>query len=569
MATRPPRTPNPETPELEEPVRAGAGNVPPDPPEVDGGDGRPAGTARDPLTVRLSLPSEDPRAERELALWRLIEFSTERLSYGNYARFLDSILQPFDDVHLWRGVEAREPHFKRDSAFPRPYSVYGSDAYDLLRGATSVFLMHEVGRLGDRDLLAPQNRLEELEEKAFLDATVLLEPSRQDYENRAAKDLDVRVLPYVQLILQKLAELPIKREFVLGTGEHEERARRQYGILRGRVDTPAMIELIWSYWYEQGMLNQTMNAIALRFQNKRSAALPDTLLHLALDPVRPLSSLMWGWIQDEGSRLTLARRAYEYDQEYGLTLAGKAVPTTESADRRGNFIECFHNLLRECVSFYKLRDNLTVRPDGFPLLNSITDMHLLLAAGANNSYGGLPWTARHEMMVMQWLLARPEFREFLAGRLMMPYAEPWMDRVDTMRMLQRWGDPSITSFHYLAHYGEKILLSFRWGNWSEIHDPGTAAAWADNWRPAVQTYVHHYRRVTGVDLGIESVDGRDGGDRYLQPSILLLRRLAEQRNMTLPPPASLAALSAPEPRRMASQPSAGVARAQLPGSGRT
>ena len=140
-------------------------------------------------------------------------------------------------------------------------------------------------------------------------------------------------------------------------------------------------------------------------------------------------------------------------------------------------------------------------------MNSITDMHLLLAAGANNFYGGLPWTARHEMMVMQWLLARPEFREFLAGRLMMRYAEPWMDRVDTMRMQQRWGDPSITSFHYLAHYGEKILLSFRWGNWSEIHDPGTAAAWADNWRPAVQTYVHHYRRVTGVDLGIELVDG--------------------------------------------------------------
>ena len=74
-------------------------------------------------------------------------------------------------------------------------AFYGSDAYDLLRGATSVFLMHEVGRLGDRDLLAPQNRLEELEEKAFLDATVLLEPSRQDYENGAARNLDVASCP--------------------------------------------------------------------------------------------------------------------------------------------------------------------------------------------------------------------------------------------------------------------------------------------------------------------------------------------------------------------------------------
>ena len=121
-----------------------------------------------------------------------------------------------------------------------------------------------------------------------------------------------------------------------------------------------MIELIWSYWHEQGMLVQAMNAIAMRFQNKRSPELADALLHLALDPLRPLSNLIWGWVQDEGNRLTVSRRAYEYDQEYGLTLTGKAVPDVKSIDRRSRFIECFHNLLRECTAFFKERDDLTV-----------------------------------------------------------------------------------------------------------------------------------------------------------------------------------------------------------------
>lgn len=125
-----------------------------------------------------------------------------------------------------------------------------------------------------------------------------------------------------------------------------------------------------------------------------------------------------------------------------------------------------------------------------------------------------------------------------------------MDRVDTMRMLQRWGDVSITSFDYLAHYGEQILLSLRFGNWSQITDAGTAAAWADKWRSAIQTYVHHYRRVTGVDIGVDMVDTQDLQLRYVQPSVLLARRVAQHRGVAMPPPASLAALSSPEPTRV-------------------
>ena len=54
--------------------------------------------------------------------------------------------------------------------------------------------------------------------------------------------------------------------------------------------------------------------------------------------------------------------------------------------------------------------------DGFPLLNALKEVHLLLAEGAHNQFGDLPWTARVEMLIQQWLLARPEMREFLQGR---------------------------------------------------------------------------------------------------------------------------------------------------------
>ena len=41
-------------------------------------------------------------------------------------------------------------------------------------------------------------------------------------------------------------------------------------VLTARVECTCLIELIWSYWHEEGMLAQTLNAISRRFQNMRS-----------------------------------------------------------------------------------------------------------------------------------------------------------------------------------------------------------------------------------------------------------------------------------------------------------
>ena len=108
--------------------------------------------------------------------------------------------------------------------------------------------------------------------------------------------------------------------------------------------------------------------------------------------------------------------------------------------------------------------------DGFPVLNALKEVHLILSQGAHNQFGDLPSTARIEMLMQQWLLARPEFREFLPTRIMVAYPEPWMDRVDAMKKLQGWTDTSVLHFRNLGMFGEQILLSIRYGDWNDVDD---------------------------------------------------------------------------------------------------
>ena len=67
--------------------------------------------------------------------------------------------------------------------------------------------------------------------------------------------------------------------------------------------------------------------------------------------------------------------------------------------------------------------------------------------------------------MQQWMLARPEIREFLQSRAMVPYTEAWMPQVDTMKTLQGWTDVTVTHFRDLGVFGEQILLSIRYGDW--------------------------------------------------------------------------------------------------------
>jgi len=73
------------------------------------------------------------------------------------------------------------------------------------------------------------------------------------------------------------------------------------------------------------------------------------------------------------------------------------------------------------------------------------------------------------------------------------------------------------------------LLSVRYGDWSDIENiEDQAKNWARSWKPEIQRYIHGYRTATGVDLAADITDTRDAATRYLQPSVLIQRRLTEQ-----------------------------------------
>jgi hypothetical protein len=479
--------------------------------------------ANQQVTVQMKRAASPPTQDQ--ALWTAIRKSTNALSFNNYNAFMDVVMCGGDNSVLNldpNNVKAIREPIKRRLRLPFP----DTDAYRQLKVATEVFVMLNCGVfVADPGFLNMSQEELDAESRRYYRAVgphdieeVWSELMRDGKD--IAPDVSTGTLPYLAIIRRKLGDValwPAHNQPANQFLQTEEAATSCMGILMEKLTHPCLLELIWSYWHEEGMLAQTMNAITWRFQNRRGAADRDPLAMLEIDPLRPLNNFLWGFIQDEQHRLTVPRRAYEYDHHYGLTLLGKAVPTVQGADTRSRFLEAFHNLLLLCTIFYKEDDDTTVVADGFPILNALKEVHLLLTQGAHNQYGDLPWTARQEMLMQQWLLARPELREYLPSRIMVDYPEPWMDRVETMKTLQAWTDTSVLHFRDLGVFGEQILLGIRFSAWPSVIEPQFAANWARYWRPEIQGYVHGYRAVTGVDL-TEHADATP-------PSLLLRQRL--------------------------------------------
>jgi hypothetical protein len=470
-------------------------------------------TARGGGTVTLSRSSAP--ATRDVALWQAIRQGAEALSFENYEKFLENV------VNDTLTSAQRRAFANAEKGRGTPF--VGITSYQMLKTATEVFV--SLGcRVVDEKPYFDKASLADYNERNDRSETLSqLQGRWTDYlETANTKGPKTKTLPYLALIRRRMGE-----QAIIPDPEDARYLDVMDGILQHKLGRPCFFELIWSYWMEEGMLVQTMNALAVRFQNRR-ASVGDPLANLTIAPLHPISSVLFGYIQDEQHRLSLARRAYEYDHAYGFTLQGKAVPTLQSVDSRSKFLAAFHNLLSACVTFYKQDDNTTVIADGFPVLNALKEVNLLLTEGMHNQFGDLPTVARIEMLLQQWIIARPEIREFIGGRPMVPYAEPWMDRVDAMKKLQGWSDTSITYFYDLARFGEQLLLSIRYGLWSEIFNSSSAVNWARDFRPEVQQYVHAYRAVTGVDLGVPVTDSI-AGDRLAPPSEHLRRRLEVQR----------------------------------------
>ncbi|TMQ06524.1 MAG: hypothetical protein E6J90_15185 [Deltaproteobacteria bacterium] len=492
-----------------------------------------------PRSTPVTLTRSAHHITPDVALWVAISYSCNELEFRNYKAFIDDVMaagsmrraalpgdssgKPREVIDEYDAAVISDPQRIDDGApIYRLLPFSGSDRYALLKAATEVFVMAKCG-------VDPS-----FESFSSIVASVSasLEPSGggidlaqvapalwEAYLDKIQPGGD-KVIPYYGLIYDKLKDAPIdpvRRGVTAGA----------HLLLRQKLLRPCFLELIWVMWMELAMVFQTMNAILLRFQNVRLSD-HDPLANMETDPLRPLNNLLWGLIQDEQHRLTVNRRNLEYNHQYGIGLVGKAVSSLRPADTRSRFIEAFHNLLFLAAEFYRHDDDTTIHADGFPLLNALKEVHLILSEGSHNQYGDLPSTARQEILMLQWILALPELRDFLPARASVAYPEPWMERVDAMRKIQHWGDPSVHYFRDLARFGEQIALSIRFGAWSVASSAEQGANWARYWRSAVQGYAHAYRVVTGVDLTTEPTSVEQTQLRYLSPSIHLQRRLAQQ-----------------------------------------
>lgn len=484
----------------------------------------PAQPVSGQLGIALTRTETEPTDD--VTLWLAIRNGTDALGFNHYLRFMDVLFGgqrhgPRSGFHGGNGHNGGRSFDAEREAFEKlqlkrflPFN--DSDSYRVLKAATEAFVMVNCGVLqgGEHDPAFRPRR-----DNAYLDRRDL--PAFDDPRG-AFEDYLERpggLLPYLALVARKLPDIPI----IEG---NPDGANLAVGFVHDKLANPCLVELIWSYWHEEAMLVQTMNAVTRRFQNRGAPSTPDPLANLEIDPLRPLNSLLWGYTQDEQHRLTVNRRNAEYDHQYGLRLRGKAVKDYRTADSRSQFLEGFHHLLRLLTVFYRQDDDTTVKADAFPVLNALKEVHLVMSQGAHNNFGELATTARIEMLMQQWLLGRPEFREFLPSRIMVAYPEPWMDRVDAMKKLQGWTDTSVVHFRNLAIFGEQMMLSIRFGAWSEVYEPTQAFNWARFWRPQVQGYIHAYRAATGIDLGSETFDA--SADATL-PSLLMQRRLAQQQ----------------------------------------
>jgi hypothetical protein len=498
--------------------------------------GGPPGRGGNP-PLAVSLRRSDTSPTTDLALWVVIRKASEALSFENYTRFIDIVLCGAPAGQADRVGNSATDYFNQFKSIKHrrflPYT--DADSYRLLKVATEAFLMVNCA-------VSLKGYTFEPVDLDFLSRRVGVSLNSVELKNfwmqylKNVNGIENATLPYLALIREKLRDNKLIGDIVdsaicdcNGDNDKPPDGDRCNGIIRTKLTNPCFLELIWSYWHEEGMLVQTVNAVASRFQNICGPKENDPLRMMEIDPLRPLNNLLWGHIQDEQHRLTVIRRVYEYDHHYGLTLYGKAVPRLQPADSRSKFIEAFHNLLYLCAGFYKQDDDTTIIADGFPILNALKEVHLLLSEGAHNQFGDLPSTARIEMLMQQWMLGRPEFREYLPTRTMVAYPERWMDRVDAMKTLQRWTDTPVLHFRDLGVFGEQVLLSIRFGAWTTVTEPVQAANWARFWRAEIQGYVHAYRAVTAVDLTSEAAEARQKEAKAAQPWVHLRNRLVTQQ----------------------------------------
>ena len=250
------------------------------------------------------------------ALWPTIRNRTRAISFGAFREFIEQFAHDTAAQGRLGTLQLKDielPGRKTEANDKACFAFHGVGAFQMLKAATQTFLLLECGvrikqeTVEGHELFNGEDEAARLGDSVALTVADLTKKLHQYLGNSCQ-------LPYLSRVIA--AAFP-------GLKPGSVFADR---VLTANADCPCLIELIWSYWHEEGMLVQAINAVSRRFQNVRApGADRDPLSHVEIDPLRPLNNLLWGYIQDEQNLLTVRRRAYEYDHHYGLTLYGKAV----------------------------------------------------------------------------------------------------------------------------------------------------------------------------------------------------------------------------------------------------
>lgn len=238
-------------------------------------------------------------------------------------------------------------------------------------------------------------------------------------------------------------------------------------------DSLFFIDLIWSYWMEEAMLMHAAYDLVSRFKNidKNSA---DQRQRMGADPLRPLSYIIWGYIQDEPHRLTVRRRAGEYAHEYGLGLRGKARATRGSGNSSPIF-DVLNDLLTTAQNFMNPGKSST---DASPVLQKLRRLYQSLENTYVCTYESPAWIIRQEMLMAQYILSHPGTTRFL----------PQAAKTDKMNTI---------TYHDLAVHGERIMLSVKYRNWMDVKlTSADAAEWANDLADSISLYLKSYHEVS-------------------------------------------------------------------------
>ena len=282
--------------------------------------------------INVAMRRTATDATEDLSLWVVIRKSTEALSFNNYFRYMNFVLcgEPIGgEHHEHQEFESRRllERFERLSK-ERFLPFTDSEAYRLLKVATEAFVMVNCGvalrnfQFDRRDIDLVARRV---------GTPVELRGLWHKYLH-AVNGTPNATLPYLALIRDKMRDVPLKSSmFAHVEGDLPENC---FGILRDKLTNPCLTRADLVVLARGGNARADDQRDRRRFQNVRGHGDHDPLANLEIDPLRPLNNLLWGYIQDEQHRLTVVRRAYEYDHQYGLRSTAGRCPTRAGRGHR-------------------------------------------------------------------------------------------------------------------------------------------------------------------------------------------------------------------------------------------